>query len=75
MTLSFGIPEVLLEYPWLQHQCFWRCGRLSGRVGSAAAMSASALTELPGGTPQQCLDAASAISNLLQDLSVTRSED
>ncbi len=35
-------------------------------VGSAAAMAASALTELMGGTPQQCLSAASiCISNLL----------
>lgn len=35
-------------------------------VGSATAMAASALTEMLGGTPQQCCDAASiAISNLL----------
>ena len=41
-------------------------GGCQAEVGSAAAMSASALTELLGGTPQQCLDAASiAISNLL----------
>lgn len=41
-------------------------GGCQAEVGSAAAMSASALTELLGGTPEQCLDAASiAISNLL----------
>lgn len=35
-------------------------------VGSAAAMAASALAEMLGGTPEQCCDAASiAISNLL----------
>lgn len=41
-------------------------GGCQAEVGSAAAMSASALTELLGGTPKQCLDAASiALSNLL----------
>lgn len=35
-------------------------------VGSASAMAASALTEMLGGTPEQCCDAASiALSNLL----------
>lgn len=35
-------------------------------VGSASAMAASALTEMFGGTPEQCCDAASiALSNLL----------
>ena len=41
-------------------------GGCQAEIGSAAAMSASALTELLGGTPKQCLDAASiALSNLL----------
>lgn len=41
-------------------------GGCQAEVGSASAMAASAITELMGGTPRQCLDAAtSAISNLL----------
>lgn len=41
-------------------------GGCQAEVGSASAMAASAVTELMGGTPRQCLDAAtSAISNLL----------
>ena len=41
-------------------------GGCQAEVGSASAMAASALVELMGGTPRQCLDAASfAIINLL----------
>lgn len=41
-------------------------GGCQAEVGTAAAMAASALVELLGGTPAQCLDAASlAISNTL----------
>ena len=41
-------------------------GGCQAEVGSAAAMAASALVELLGGTPAQCLDAAGlAITNLL----------
>lgn len=41
-------------------------GGCQAEVGSASAMAASAITELMGGTPRQCLEAAtSAISNLL----------
>lgn len=41
-------------------------GGCQAEVGSASAMAASAITELMGGTPEQCLRAASfALSNLL----------
>ena len=41
-------------------------GGCQAEVGSASAMAASAVTELMGGTPKQCLGAASfALSNLL----------
>ncbi len=41
-------------------------GGCQAEVGSASAMAASAVTELMGGTPRQCLHAAtSAIGNLL----------
>lgn len=41
-------------------------GGCQAEIGSASAMAASALTELCGGTPRQCLDAASnALANLL----------
>ncbi|HCO28488.1 MAG TPA: L-serine ammonia-lyase, iron-sulfur-dependent, subunit alpha [Lachnospiraceae bacterium] len=41
-------------------------GGCQAEVGSASAMAASAVVELMGGTPKQCLDAASfAIINLL----------
>lgn len=41
-------------------------GGCQAEVGSASAMAASALTELMGGTPEQCLNAASsALSNVL----------
>ena len=41
-------------------------GGCQAEVGSASAMAASAVTELMGGTPKQCLHAAtSAISNIL----------
>lgn len=41
-------------------------GGCQAEVGSASAMAASAVVELMGGTPEQCLDAASfAIVNLL----------
>lgn len=41
-------------------------GGCQAEVGSASAMAASAITELLGGTPKQCLHAATgAISNLL----------
>lgn len=41
-------------------------GGCQAEVGSASAMAASAITELLGGTPRQCLSAAaSALSNLL----------
>lgn len=41
-------------------------GGCQAEVGSASAMAASAITELLGGTPRQCLSAAaSAMSNLL----------
>ncbi len=41
-------------------------GGCQAEVGSASAMAASAITELMGGTPRQCLHAAtSAIANLL----------
>lgn len=41
-------------------------GGCQAEVGSASAMAASAITELMGGTPEQCLRAAAfALSNLL----------
>jgi L-serine dehydratase len=41
-------------------------GGCQAEVGAAAAMTAAALTELLGGAPQQCLDAAAtALSNLM----------
>ncbi|WMJ88750.1 L-serine ammonia-lyase, iron-sulfur-dependent, subunit alpha [Anaerocolumna sp. MB42-C2] len=41
-------------------------GGCQAEVGSASAMAASAITEIMGGTPRQCLHAAtSAIANLL----------
>ena len=41
-------------------------GGCQAEVGAASAMAASAVTELMGGTPKQCLDAAAnAISNLM----------
>ena len=41
-------------------------GGCQAEIGSASAMAASALVELCGGTPAQCLDAASnALANLL----------
>lgn len=41
-------------------------GGCQAEVGSAAAMAAAAATELMGGSPQQCLDAAgNAIANLM----------
>lgn len=41
-------------------------GGCQAEVGSAAAMAAAALVQMLGGTPKQCLDAASiALSNLL----------
>lgn len=41
-------------------------GGCQAEIGSASAMAASALVELCGGTPQQCLDAAAnALANLL----------
>lgn len=41
-------------------------GGCQAEVGSASAMAASAVTELMGGTPAECLDAAStAISNVM----------
>lgn len=41
-------------------------GGCQAEVGSASAMAASAVTELMGGTPSQCMDAASfAIVNIL----------
>lgn len=41
-------------------------GGCQAEVGSASAMAASAVTELMGGTPKQCLNAAtSAIANIL----------
>lgn len=41
-------------------------GGCQAEVGSASAMAASAVTELMGGTPEQCLDAAAtALCNLL----------
>ena len=41
-------------------------GGCQAEVGTASAMAAAALTQLLGGTPAQCLDAASiAIGNLL----------
>lgn len=41
-------------------------GGCQAEIGSASAMAASALAELCGGTPQQCLDAAAnALANLL----------
>jgi len=42
------------------------CGGCQAEVGSASAMASSALVELFGGTPEQCLTAANmALSNLL----------
>ena len=41
-------------------------GGCQAEIGSASAMAASAVTELLGGTPEQCLDAAStALANIL----------
>lgn len=41
-------------------------GGCQAEVGSAAAMAAAAATELMGGTPEQCLDAAgNALANLM----------
>jgi len=41
-------------------------GGCQAEIGSAAAMAASAITELRGGTPEQCLNAAAlALKNLL----------
>ena len=41
-------------------------GGCQAEIGSASAMAASAVTELLGGTPEQCLDAAStALGNIL----------
>lgn len=41
-------------------------GGCQAEVGTASAMAASALTEILGGTPEQCLDAAvSTITNML----------
>lgn len=41
-------------------------GGCQAEIGSASAMAASAVTELLGGTPEECLDAAStALANIL----------
>ena len=43
-------------------------GGCQAEVGVASAMAASAAVELMGGTPQQCLDAASTVLMNMQDL-------